>query len=95
MPSVPVLGARDVARAVPPQAAYDAVREAFVAHARGASFRSLDLPIEMTRQMEHIFVASQEHFSVEHAMRRAELLALGGSDELVREILSTRSATDL
>ena len=35
MPSVPVLGARDVVRAVPPQAAYDAVREAFVAHARG------------------------------------------------------------
>jgi alanine dehydrogenase len=35
MPSVPVLGARDVARAVPPQAAYDAVREAFLAHARG------------------------------------------------------------
>jgi hypothetical protein len=28
--------------------------EWFVAHARGASFRSLDLPIEMTRKMEHI-----------------------------------------
>jgi ornithine cyclodeaminase/alanine dehydrogenase-like protein (mu-crystallin family) len=35
MAAVPVLGASDVARAVPPQAAYDAVREAFLAHARG------------------------------------------------------------
>ena len=33
---VPVFGARDVERAVAPQVAYDAVREAFVAHARGA-----------------------------------------------------------
>jgi ornithine cyclodeaminase/alanine dehydrogenase-like protein (mu-crystallin family) len=35
MPVVPVFGARDVERAVPPQAAYEAVREAFLAHARG------------------------------------------------------------
>jgi ornithine cyclodeaminase/alanine dehydrogenase-like protein (mu-crystallin family) len=35
MPAVPVFGARDVERAVPPQAAYEAVREAFLAHARG------------------------------------------------------------
>ena len=70
-------------------------REWFVAHARGASFRSLDLPIEMTRKMDHIFLTSGDHLAVEHAMRRAELLALGASDELVRAVLATRSATDL
>jgi PcfJ-like protein len=70
-------------------------REWFVAHSRGASFRSLDLPIEMTRKMEHIFLASRDHLAIEHAMRRAELLALGASDELVQTVLATRSATHL
>jgi len=70
-------------------------REWFVAHARGASFRSLDLPIVMTRKMEHIFVASDDHLAIEHAMRRAELLALEASGELVQAVLATRLATDL
>jgi hypothetical protein len=70
-------------------------REWFVAHARGASFRSLDLPIEMTRKMEHIFLTSRDHLAIEQAMRRAELLALGASDELVQAVLATGSATDL
>ena len=35
MPGVPVFAARDVERAVSPTEAYDAVRDAFVAHARG------------------------------------------------------------
>jgi hypothetical protein len=39
-------------------AAADKKRGWFVAHARGASFRSLNLPIVMTRKMEHIFLAS-------------------------------------
>jgi hypothetical protein len=70
-------------------------REWFVAHARGASFRSLDLPIDMTRTMEHIFLMSRGHLTIEHAMRRAELLALGAADELVRAVLAARSAADL
>lgn len=70
-------------------------RQWFVAHARGARFRLLDLPIEMTRKMEHIFLTSPDHLAIEHAMWRAELLALGASDELVRAVLATRSATDL
>jgi hypothetical protein len=73
----------------------EAKREWFVAHARGASFRSLALPIVMTRKMEHIFLMSHDHLAIEHAMRRAELVALGASDELVQTILETRSATDL
>jgi hypothetical protein len=67
----------------------------FVAHSRGASFRSLDLPIVMTRRMEHIFLASQDHLPVEYAIRRAELLALGTPQEFVTAIMATRMATDL
>ena len=70
-------------------------REWFVAHARGASFRSLDLPIEMTRRMEDVFLKSRDHLAIEHAMRRAELLALGASGELAQALLATRLGTDL
>jgi hypothetical protein len=51
--------------------------------------------IEMTRKMEHIFLTSCDHLTIEQAMRRAELLALGASDELVQSVLATGSATDL
>jgi hypothetical protein len=73
----------------------DKKRGWFVAHARGASFRSLNLPIVMTRKMEHIFLASPDHLAIEHAIRRAELLALGAPAELVQAVLSTRLATDM
>jgi hypothetical protein len=76
-------------------AAADRKRGWFVAHSRGASFRSLDLPIVMTRKMEHIFLASQDHLPIEHGIRRAELLALGAPTEFVKAIMSTRLATDL
>jgi hypothetical protein len=76
-------------------AAADEKRQWFVAHACGASFRSLNLPMTMTRKMEHIFLASQHHLSIEHAIRRAELLALGVPAEFVKAIMSTRLATDL
>jgi|SRR5579871_295421 len=75
--------------------AADKKREWFIAHSNGVSFRSLDLPIVMTRKMEHIFLASQDHLPIEHAIRRAELLALGAPSELMRAILSTRLTTDL
>jgi PcfJ-like protein len=73
----------------------DKKRGWFVAHSRGASFRSLNLPIAMTRKMEHIFLASQDHLPIEHAIRRAELLAFGAPKEFVTAIMSTRMATDL
>ncbi len=73
----------------------DKKRGWFVSHSRGISFRALDLPIMMTRKMEHIFLRSHTHLLMEHAMRRAELLALGASGEMVRAVMSTRVATDL
>jgi hypothetical protein len=73
----------------------DKKRSWVVAHACGASFRSLDLPVIMTRKMEHIFLASQHHLALEPALRRAELLALGMPTLFLNAILSTRLATDL
>jgi hypothetical protein len=70
-------------------------REWFVAHAVVPCFRSFDLPIEMTRKMEHVLRKSRDERAIEHTMRRAEILALGASDELVRAVLATRSGTDL
>lgn len=73
----------------------DKKRNWVVAHSRGASFRSLDLPIVMTRKMEHIFLASPDHLPLERALRNAELLALGVPAKFIREILKTRLAHDL
>ena len=73
----------------------EAKRQWFVAHAAGASFRSLHLPIRMTRKMEHIFLGSHDHFGIEYAMRRAELLGLCAHDKLVEAVLATRLSADL
>ena len=73
----------------------DKKRAWFVEHARGAPFRSLELPIAMTRKMEHIFLASHDHLEIERAIRRAELLALGAPTQILDAVLSTRIATDL
>jgi hypothetical protein len=73
----------------------DKKRGWFIGHARGRRFRSLGVPIEMTRKMEDIFLASQNHLPIEYAMRRAELLALGASAELVKAVMSTRLGADL
>jgi PcfJ-like protein len=70
-------------------------RDWFIAHARGVRFRSLDLPIVMTRKMEHLFLRSRDHLTIEQAMRRAELLALGAPDDLVHAVSATRLANDL
>lgn len=73
----------------------DRKRAWVIAHARGASFRSLDLPFTMTRKMERLFLASQDHLALETALRRAELLALGVPANFIKEILSSRHGTDL
>jgi hypothetical protein len=70
-------------------------RQWFVAHASGASFRSLDLPMRMTRKMEHNFLNTQDHVGIEYGMRRSELIGLGATEELAQAVLATRLATDL
>lgn len=70
-------------------------RRWFVAHAAGARFRSFDLPMNITRQMERRFLESPDHLNVEQAMRRAELLGLGASLDLVDAVLATRLGHNL
>ena len=70
-------------------------RQWFVAHAAGASFRSLELPMQMTRRMEDIFLASKDHLDIANAMRRAELLGLGVPEQLAQAVLATGLAADL
>jgi hypothetical protein len=45
--------------------------------------------------MERIFLASHDHLSIECAIRRAELIALGAPSEFIQAVLSSRLATDL
>lgn len=73
----------------------DAKRRWFVAHGAGASLRSLDLPIRLTRRMEHLALKAPAHVSIEHALRRAELLGLGASPALANAVLAARPAQDL
>ena len=73
----------------------DAKRRWFTAHAAGSRFRSLPLPICLTRNMEHILLASRDHFGIEYALRRAELLGLGADEQLTNAVLATRPAVGL
>jgi len=49
----------------------------------------------MTREMESIFLTSQDHLGIEEAIRRAELVALRAPAEVISAVLSTQLATDL
>ncbi len=70
-------------------------RRWYVAHARGVPFRALDVPMRMTRSMEHIFLRSQDHLGIEYAMRRAELLALGMHADVLAAAMSTPLGANL
>lgn len=61
-----------------------------LAHGRGTAWRKLPLPIALTRAMERAFLASPEHLPLPHALRRAEVLGLGGSVELADAIAQSR-----
>ena len=67
----------------------------YVAHARGAAFRSLDLPMRMTRRMEHVFLATPDHVSIEQAFRRAELFDAGVPLSLAVAVLDSQMGSDL
>lgn len=69
-------------------------RRWFVAHAQGQPFRTLALPLAMTRRMIHLFLSTPDHVPVDAALRRAEVLGLGGSAELAEVVLTTRLAED-
>lgn len=76
-----------------------AVREAqrwWIAHGDGRPFRAIDgLPLQLTRKMERILIASPHHLPLRTAMRRAELLGLAAPPALVDAVLATDLADDL
>lgn len=67
-------------------------RRWFLAHARGERFRTLELPITMTRRMEDIFLRTPDHIAIDPALRRAEVIGLGGTPALADAVLTTRLA---
>jgi len=58
----------------------------FIRLGRGASFRSLNLPLILTRKMEHFVRRAPDHFSVSQALRYGETRGMGGGERLAREI---------
>ena len=62
----------------------------FIAHAQGRSVRDLPLPVALTRRMAHELLRTPDHVHFWLAIRRAEILGLGGTSELADRICATR-----
>jgi hypothetical protein len=71
---------------------HDAFRQQvwWIRLARGASFRDLNLPLPLTRRMEHYIRQSPDHYTAMQALRYGETLAFGGNIRLAREIAASR-----
>jgi len=68
----------------------------WIAHASGQRFRDIQgLPMQLTRRMEHLLIASPPDLPLRAAMRRAEILGLDGPPALVDAVLTTELADDL
>lgn len=59
----------------------------------GKSARLLDTPIRISRLMAGHFLQAPQEMLVEEALRRAQVLSLGGDSTLARAILSSRLGT--
>lgn len=62
----------------------------FIRLGRGASFRSLNLPLPLTRRMEHFVRQAPDDFSVSQALRYGETRGMGGGEKLARGIAAGR-----
>jgi hypothetical protein len=62
----------------------------YCALGEGRSVRALGLPMTLTRRMAHLFGQTPDHVAPLAALRRAEVLAMGGSRRLVEMILASR-----
>lgn len=67
-------------------------QEWFIHIASGGSVRDLDTPISLTRRMAHLLLSTPSHkrYSIEHCMRWAQVIGMGGDSVLARTILRTR-----
>jgi len=66
----------------------------FIRLGRGAKLRSLNLPIVLTRNMEHHARRAPEHYTVIEALRYGETRGLGGSHKLSCEVVASRLGRD-
>lgn len=68
-------------------------QELFIRIGNGDSVRRMwfRLPIRITRRMAHLFLnGTPSGFTIARALRRAQVLSLGGSNQLVRAILASQ-----
>ncbi|MBT4500285.1 MAG: hypothetical protein HOC74_21340 [Gemmatimonadetes bacterium] len=56
----------------------------------GGNIRKLDTGITLTRRMAHLFLQAPGHYTVPMAMRRAQVLAMGGNVDLVKAVVGSR-----
>lgn len=54
---------------------------------RGTSMRQLNLPLVLTRTMEHYVRQAPDHYSVTQSLRYGEVRGLGGTETLAREVV--------
>ena len=54
----------------------------------------MSLPIVMTRRMQHVFLRTPDHLSVDEGFRRAEVIGLGGDPALAAAVIATRLGHD-
>lgn len=61
----------------------------FIHLGQGGNIRTAALPIAYTKKMSHLFLQAPNNYAVIHALRWGQILALGGSKELVGHINAT------
>ena len=67
----------------------------FIHMAEGKNIRKArGLPVELTKKMAHHFLKAPSGYTIEAALRRAQVLALGGHRDLVNAINETRLSSN-
>lgn len=65
-------------------------RQAWFTHiGTGGNIRRADIPLGLTKRMAHLFLQAPNNHTFEEAFRRAQILALGGEEPLVRAVNAT------
>jgi hypothetical protein len=92
--SYPVPGFMDSVWDLPAGAEAFRQQSWFIRLGRGAKLRSLNLPIALTREMEHHTRRASDHYTVIQALRYGETRGLGGSHKLSCEVAHSRLGWD-
>lgn len=82
----PLPGFMDSAWDLPAGAEAERQQQWYIRLGRGAKLRELDLPMPLTRRMEHFARQAPDHYTVWQALRYGEVRGMDGSHPLAREI---------